>query len=167
MHLVDVYNMIEAFRENGLNTLDHNTELHETRLEAIVSSIFYALNKRLPTTSYIDVERSISLVTNWLLYAYDRYKFWLILTVFYMYFNCKKGELCAASSFWNLTVPKELSLSELLSVYTFIIKGLHQHVLEASMAIHCPCWQYCLWVGSLYTCNCPSGHQCTLDFSLL
>ena len=72
VYLVDVFNMIEAFRENGLNTLDHNTELHETRLEAIVSSIFYALNKRLPTTHYIDVERSISLVTNWLLYAYDR-----------------------------------------------------------------------------------------------
>ncbi|CAH3107802.1 unnamed protein product [Porites lobata] len=71
LYLVDVFNMIEAFRENGLNTLDHNTELHETRLEAIVSSIFYALNKRLPTTHYIDVERSISLVTNWLLYAYD------------------------------------------------------------------------------------------------
>ncbi|XP_068700001.1 dystrobrevin beta-like isoform X2 [Montipora foliosa] len=71
LHLVDVFNMIEAFRENGLNTLDHNTELHETRLEAIVSSIFYALNKRLPTTHYIEVERSISLVTNWLLYAYD------------------------------------------------------------------------------------------------
>ncbi|XP_032220916.1 dystrobrevin beta isoform X2 [Nematostella vectensis] len=71
LHLVDVYNMIEAFRENGLNTLDHNTELHELRLEAIVSSIFYALNKRLPTTHNVDVERSISLVTNWLLYAYD------------------------------------------------------------------------------------------------
>ena len=81
MYLVDVFNMIEAFRENGLNTLDHNTELHETRLEAIVSSIFYALNKRLPTTHYIDVERSISLVTNWLLYAYDR---WDLL-------NCKKS----------------------------------------------------------------------------
>ena len=72
VHLVDVFNMIEAFRENGLNTLDHNTELHETRLEAIVSNIFYALNKRLPTTHYIDVERSTSLVTNWLLYAYDK-----------------------------------------------------------------------------------------------
>ena len=77
VYLVDVFNMIEAFRENGLNTLDHNTELHETRLEAIVSSIFYALNKRLPTTHYIDVERSISLITNWLLYAYDR---WDLLT---------------------------------------------------------------------------------------
>ena len=89
--------MIEAFRENGLNTLDHNTELHETRLEAIVSSIFYALNKRLPTTHYIDVERSISLVTNWLLYAYDR---WDLL-------NCKK------SSF-NLKAPKVT----LLIIYT-------------------------------------------------
>ncbi|KAK3748345.1 hypothetical protein QZH41_011026, partial [Actinostola sp. cb2023] len=72
LHLVDVYNMIEAFRENGLNTLDHNTELHEIRLEAVVSSIFYALNKRLPTSHNVDVEKSISLVTNWLLYAFDR-----------------------------------------------------------------------------------------------
>ncbi|XP_031553860.1 dystrobrevin beta-like [Actinia tenebrosa] len=71
LHLVDVYNMIEAFRENGLNTLDHNTELHELRVEAVVSSIFYALNKRLPTSHEVDVEKSISLVTNWLLYAYD------------------------------------------------------------------------------------------------
>ncbi|KXJ14304.1 Dystrobrevin beta [Exaiptasia diaphana] len=71
IHLVDVYNMIEAFRENGLNTLDHNTELHELRLEAVVSSIFYALNKRLPTSHNVDVEKSISLVTNWLLYAFD------------------------------------------------------------------------------------------------
>ena len=71
VHLVDVYNMIESFRENGLNTLDHNTELHESRLEAIVSSIFYALNKRLPTTHNVDVERSIALVTSWLLCAYD------------------------------------------------------------------------------------------------
>ena len=90
VYLVDVFNMIEAFRENGLNTLDHNTELHETRLEAIVSSIFYALNKRLPTTHYIDVERSISLVTNWLLYAYDR---WDLLTCKESSFNLKELEI--------------------------------------------------------------------------
>ena len=89
--------MIEAFRENGLNTLDHNTELHETRLEAIVSSIFYALNKRLPTTHYIDVERSISLVTNWLLYAYDRWLFyfgdWLVasMLVLGLTLSCPRG----------------------------------------------------------------------------
>lgn len=93
--------MIEAFRENGLNTLDHNTELHETRLEAIVSSIFYALNKRLPTTHYIDVERSISLVTNWLLYAYDRWLFyfgdWLVASMLVLalriFLNCQCSSL--------------------------------------------------------------------------
>ena len=93
--------MIEAFRENGLNTLDHNTELHETRLEAIVSSIFYALNKRLPTTHYIDVERSISLVTNWLLYAYDRWLFyfgdWLVASMLVLalrfFLNCQRSSL--------------------------------------------------------------------------
>ncbi|NXM97933.1 DTNB protein, partial [Sylvia borin] len=28
VHLVDIWNMIEAFRDNGLNTLDHSTELN-------------------------------------------------------------------------------------------------------------------------------------------
>ncbi|NWI96897.1 DTNB protein, partial [Pitta sordida] len=28
VHLVDIWNMIEAFRDNGLNTLDHNTEIN-------------------------------------------------------------------------------------------------------------------------------------------
>ncbi|KAF1620364.1 UNVERIFIED_CONTAM: Dystrobrevin beta, partial [Eudyptes pachyrhynchus] len=27
LHLVDIWNMIEAFRDNGLNTLDHSTEI--------------------------------------------------------------------------------------------------------------------------------------------
>ena len=73
VNLVDIYNMIEAFRENGLHVLDHNMEIHESRLEAILSSIFYALNKRIPSTTDIDVERCIALVKHWLLYAYDRY----------------------------------------------------------------------------------------------
>ena len=64
--------MIEAFRENGLHVLDHTTEIHESRLEAVLSSIFYALNKRIPSTTDIDVERCIALVKHWVLYAYDR-----------------------------------------------------------------------------------------------
>ncbi|XP_047674347.1 dystrobrevin, beta a isoform X8 [Tachysurus fulvidraco] len=71
MHLVDVWNMIEAFRENGLNTLEHSTELSVSRLETIVSSIFYQLNKRLPTTYQINVQQSISLLLNFLLAAHD------------------------------------------------------------------------------------------------
>ncbi|XP_047674340.1 dystrobrevin, beta a isoform X2 [Tachysurus fulvidraco] len=71
LHLVDVWNMIEAFRENGLNTLEHSTELSVSRLETIVSSIFYQLNKRLPTTYQINVQQSISLLLNFLLAAHD------------------------------------------------------------------------------------------------
>ncbi|XP_053793390.1 dystrobrevin beta isoform X4 [Vidua chalybeata] len=71
LHLVDIWNMIEAFRDNGLNTLDHSTEINVSRLETIISSIYYQLNKRLPSTHQISVEQSISLLLNFMLAAYD------------------------------------------------------------------------------------------------
>ncbi|XP_062406734.1 dystrobrevin, beta a isoform X2 [Sardina pilchardus] len=71
LHLVDVWNMIEAFRDNGLNTLEHETEISVSRLETILSSIFYQLNKRLPTTHQINVEHSISLLLNFMVAAGD------------------------------------------------------------------------------------------------
>nr|XP_056709905.1 dystrobrevin beta isoform X8 [Euleptes europaea] len=72
LHLVDIWNMIEAFRDNGLNTLDHNTEINVSRLETIISSIYFQLNKRLPSTHQISVEQSISLLLNFMIAAYDR-----------------------------------------------------------------------------------------------
>ncbi|KAL0620728.1 LINE-1 retrotransposable element ORF1 protein [Plecturocebus cupreus] len=54
IHLVDIWNMIEAFRDNGLNTLDHATEISVSRLETVISSIYYQLNKRLPSTHQIN-----------------------------------------------------------------------------------------------------------------
>uniref|UniRef100_A0A3P8VLZ6 Dystrobrevin n=1 Tax=Cynoglossus semilaevis TaxID=244447 RepID=A0A3P8VLZ6_CYNSE len=71
LHLVDIWNVIEAFRENGLNTMDLNTELSVARLEMVVSTIFYQLNKRMPTTHQINIDQSISLLLNFLLAAYD------------------------------------------------------------------------------------------------
>ncbi|XP_059699186.1 dystrobrevin beta isoform X2 [Haemorhous mexicanus] len=71
LHLVDIWNMIEAFRDNGLNTLDHSTEINVSRLETIISSIYYQLNKRLPSSHQISVEQSISLLLNFILAAYD------------------------------------------------------------------------------------------------
>nr|DBA25621.1 TPA: hypothetical protein GDO54_009989 [Pyxicephalus adspersus] len=71
LHLVDIWNMIEAFRDNGLNTLDHNTEINVSRLETIISSIYYQLNKRLPSTHQINVDQSISLLLNFMIAAYD------------------------------------------------------------------------------------------------
>ncbi|XP_023259528.1 dystrobrevin alpha isoform X3 [Seriola lalandi dorsalis] len=71
LHLVDIWNVIEAFRENGLNTMDLNADLSVARLEMVLSTIFYQLNKRMPTTHQINVEQSISLLLNFLLAAYD------------------------------------------------------------------------------------------------
>ncbi|XP_032078926.1 dystrobrevin alpha isoform X1 [Thamnophis elegans] len=71
LHLVDIWNVIEALRENSLNNLDPSIELNVARLEAVLSTIFYQLNKRMPTTHQINVEQSISLLLNFLLAAFD------------------------------------------------------------------------------------------------
>ncbi|XP_025056875.1 dystrobrevin alpha isoform X30 [Alligator sinensis] len=71
LHLVDIWNVIEALRENALNNLDPSLELNVARLEAVLSTIFYQLNKRMPTTHQINVEQSIGLLLNFLLAAFD------------------------------------------------------------------------------------------------
>ncbi|XP_068593936.1 dystrobrevin alpha isoform X2 [Cebidichthys violaceus] len=71
LHLVDIWNVIEAFRENGINTMDLSEELSVARLEVVLSTFFYQLNKRMPTTHQIIVEQSISLLLNFLLASYD------------------------------------------------------------------------------------------------
>ncbi|KTG32902.1 hypothetical protein cypCar_00031728 [Cyprinus carpio] len=74
LHLVDVWNMIEAFRDNGLNTLDVCTEISMARLETIITCIYQQLNKRLPTTHQINVQHSTSLLLNFMLAAHNRYQ---------------------------------------------------------------------------------------------
>ncbi|XP_029308743.1 dystrobrevin alpha isoform X9 [Cottoperca gobio] len=71
LHLVDIWNIIEAFRENGINNMDLSAELSVARLEVVLSTIFYQLNKRMPTTHQINVEQSVSLLLNFLLASYD------------------------------------------------------------------------------------------------
>uniref|UniRef100_A0A8C1VLS7 Dystrobrevin n=1 Tax=Cyprinus carpio TaxID=7962 RepID=A0A8C1VLS7_CYPCA len=71
LHLVDVWNMIEAFRDNGLNTLDVCTEISVARLETIITCIYQQLNKRLPTTHQINVQHNTSLLLNFMLAAHD------------------------------------------------------------------------------------------------
>lgn len=71
VHLVDIWNVIEAFRENGLNTMELNSELAVARLEVVLSTLFFQLNKRMPTTHQINVEQSVGLLLNFLLAAYD------------------------------------------------------------------------------------------------
>ncbi|KAI7792323.1 putative dystrobrevin alpha [Triplophysa rosa] len=71
LHLVDIWNLIEVFRENRLNIMDLSTEFSVSHLQAILSTIFYQLNKRLPTTHQINVDQSISFLLNFLFAAYD------------------------------------------------------------------------------------------------
>ncbi|XP_046677338.1 dystrobrevin beta-like isoform X2 [Homalodisca vitripennis] len=70
LHSVDIWNVIEAFRENGLNTLEPQTEVNVSRLEMLVSSLYHNLNKRLPLAQQVHVESLSSLLLNWLLSAY-------------------------------------------------------------------------------------------------
>ncbi|XP_016146833.1 dystrobrevin alpha-like isoform X5 [Sinocyclocheilus grahami] len=71
LHLLDIWNIIEVFRENRLNSMDLNTEFSVSNLQAILSTIYYQLNKRLPTTHQINVDQSISYLLNFLLAAYN------------------------------------------------------------------------------------------------
>lgn len=59
VHLVDIWNMIESFRENGLNAMAMNSHLKISRLELLLTSVFHSLNKRLPTAQHIDLSKFI------------------------------------------------------------------------------------------------------------
>lgn len=74
MHLVDIWNIIESFRENGLNAIDYNSEVKISRIELLLSTVYHNLNKRLPLSQQIDTDRAISLLLSFLLSAYDRYE---------------------------------------------------------------------------------------------
>ncbi|KAK0069672.1 dystrobrevin beta, partial [Biomphalaria pfeifferi] len=69
---IDIWNMIEAFRENQLHTLDPHSEIDTPRLESVLHTAFGQLNKRLPQAQAVHVDRCVSLTLNWLMSAYDR-----------------------------------------------------------------------------------------------
>ncbi|XP_016768256.1 dystrobrevin beta isoform X3 [Apis mellifera] len=70
LHNVDIWNVIEAFRENGLNTLEPSSTLGVSRLETLLSSLFHALNKRVPVSQQAKVDATTALLMNWLIAAY-------------------------------------------------------------------------------------------------
>lgn len=72
MHLIDIYNVIEAIRDGGLNAIEPNALVSTTRLENLVSSLFNQLSKRLPTTHTIDPRESAALLVPFLLAAVNR-----------------------------------------------------------------------------------------------
>ncbi|XP_049913793.1 dystrobrevin, beta a isoform X5 [Epinephelus moara] len=71
LHLIDIYNVIEAVRDAGLNAVELNAGISVTRLENLVSSLFNQLSKRLPTTHTINPRESTVLLVEFLLAAID------------------------------------------------------------------------------------------------
>ena len=45
---IDIWNMIEAFRENGLNRIDSEVLVQRPKIETLVGSLYSSLAKRLP-----------------------------------------------------------------------------------------------------------------------
>lgn len=91
VHSIDIWNVIESFRENGLNILDHQSEINVTRLEALVSNLYHNLNKRLPSQQQVSVESLSSLLLNWLLSAYGalvfvNYEFFSSISQYYNHY---------------------------------------------------------------------------------
>lgn len=72
VHLIDIYNVIEAVRDAGLNAIELNDVISVTRLENLASSLFNQLSKRLPTTHIINPRESAALLVEFLLAAIDR-----------------------------------------------------------------------------------------------
>jgi len=73
VYLVDIWNVIEAFRESGLGSLDCADEVPLNVVEVLLSSLFCALNKRLPNSAQIDVSESVLSLFSFLVCAYDVY----------------------------------------------------------------------------------------------
>uniref|UniRef100_A0A671VB28 Dystrobrevin n=1 Tax=Sparus aurata TaxID=8175 RepID=A0A671VB28_SPAAU len=72
LHLIDIYNVIEAVRDAGLNAVELHAGISVIRLENLVSSLFNQLSKRLPTTHTINPRESTVLLVEFLLAAVDR-----------------------------------------------------------------------------------------------
>lgn len=72
LHLIDLWNVIETFRDNNIHTVDLLYELDLVRLESCVRNMYIELNKRLAFNQHINVDSQTQLLTAWLLNLYDK-----------------------------------------------------------------------------------------------
>ncbi|CAF0800154.1 unnamed protein product [Brachionus calyciflorus] len=72
LHLIDLWNVIETFRDNNLHTLDLLHELDSSKLEQCIQNMYLQLNKRLALNQHINVETQTQLLLSWLLNLYDK-----------------------------------------------------------------------------------------------
>jgi hypothetical protein len=75
VHLIDLWNVIEMFRDSNLHTLDIFSEIDSLKLEACIKNMYIQLNKRLAFNQQINVDMQTSLLLAWLLNLYDKSRF--------------------------------------------------------------------------------------------
>lgn len=92
MHLVDIWNVIEVFREAGWNSPEvTNSDISVAGLRSVLTSLYAQLNKRLPSTSTVDTDHCLTLLSAWLTMAYDQWVLWHPSTIYTI--RLRKDEL--------------------------------------------------------------------------
>lgn len=71
MHMIDIWNVIEAFRENGLNTMESHVEVNVSKFEKLLSSLYKNLNKRLPAEQHVHDDSLTTILLNWIMSVYS------------------------------------------------------------------------------------------------
>jgi len=69
--MIDIWNVIEAFRENGLNTLESHVEVNVSKFETLLTSLYLNLNKRLPTQQRVNDDLFTTILLNWIMSVYS------------------------------------------------------------------------------------------------
>ena len=71
VHLIDVWNLIEAFRENGLNSVEPYTPMTLIRLETLINTLYVHLNKRVPIGQQLHVDPATMYLIKWIVSVYN------------------------------------------------------------------------------------------------
>lgn len=71
VHMIDIWNVIEAFRENGLNTLESHVEINVSKFETLLTSLYLNLNKRLPSQQHVHDDLLTTILLNWIMSVYS------------------------------------------------------------------------------------------------
>ena len=71
VHLIDVWNLIEAYRENGLNSVEPYTPMTLSRLETLLATLYVHLNKRVPTSQQLHVHPASIYLMKWIISVYS------------------------------------------------------------------------------------------------
>jgi hypothetical protein len=72
VHLIDLWNLIENFRDNNLHTLDVLNEIEFEKIELCIHNMYSQLNKRLAFNHHINVDNQTQLLLAWIFNLYDK-----------------------------------------------------------------------------------------------